>query len=178
MIKKDETAKKTIKKPVKKPVVKKTVKKPVRKEMIKPVKNEVGVRIAENKTESISATGKRKNAIAQIRFFPQGQGEISINKKEIKKYFPVAELQELVLSPLKLVKKEREVDLNVKVMGGGVHSQAEATRLGISRALISLNPDWRKELKTAGFLRRDSRKKERKKPGLKRARRAPQWAKR
>ncbi|MDD4995905.1 MAG: 30S ribosomal protein S9 [Patescibacteria group bacterium] len=124
------------------------------------------------------ATGKRKSAIAQIQFSPQGKGKIFINKKESNKYFSPFSLQELILSPLKLLKKEKDFDFKIKVTGGGVHGQAEAVRLGISRALILLNPSWRKELKMAGFLRRDPRVKERKKPGLKRARRAPQWAKR
>ncbi len=168
-----ETVKvKKIVKPVKKALTK-TVKKSVSKETLK-----TEVKKSVIKSDVLFATGKRKTAIAQIQFFPQGHGKILVNGKTIKEYFPVFELQELILSPLKLLKKEKEVDLKVKVRGGGVHSQAEAVRLGISRILVSLNPEQRKELKMAGFLRRDSRVKERKKPGLKRARRAPQWAKR
>ncbi len=170
---KETAVKKSVKKPVKKETAKKTVKKPVVKEI--PQKE---VETPEKKGNILLATGKRKTAIARIQFFPQGQGKISINKKSVKEYFPVFGLQELILSPLRLLKKEKDVDVKVKVRGGGVRGQAEAVRLGITRALVSLNPEWRKELKSAGFLRRDPRKKERKKPGLKRARRAPQWAKR
>ncbi|MBU4369804.1 30S ribosomal protein S9 [Patescibacteria group bacterium] len=124
------------------------------------------------------ATGKRKTAVAQVQFFPKGKGNISINKKTVKEYFPVFDLFQIVLSPLKLLNQEKVFDFRIKVHGGGMKSQAEAARLGIARALVVFNPEWRKELKSAGFLRRDARKKERKKPGLKRARRAPQWAKR
>lgn len=160
-----------------KTAVKKAAKKPVKKPAVKEIPQKE-VKAPEKKKSVLLATGKRKTAIARIQFFPQGQGKILINKKSVKEYFPVFGLPELVLSPLRLLKKEKDVDAKIKVRGGGVHSQAEAVRLGITRALISLNPEWRKELKSSGFLRRDPRKKERKKPGLKRARRAPQWAKR
>jgi len=124
------------------------------------------------------ATGKRKTAIAQVRLFPQGKGLILINGKKIDQYFSTFSEQKEVLSPLDLTGQRDRVDLEVKVSGGGIHGQAEALRLGISRALIFANPEFRKILKPAGFLTRDARIKERKKPGLKRARRAPQWQKR
>ena len=162
----------------KKPVVKKTVKKPVKKSVKKLVKKTVKEEVKELKIKQNWATGKRKTAVAQVQFFPKGKGKISINKRIIKEYFPVFDLFQIVLSPLKLLNQEKFFDFRIKVHGGGMKSQAEAVRLGITRALVSFNPEWRKELKSAGFLRRDARKKERKKPGLKRARRAPQWAKR
>ena len=186
---KKPVVKKTVKKPVKKPVkksvkkpvkkiVKKTVKKPVKKSVKKLVKKTVKEEVKELKIKQNWATGKRKTAVAQVQFFPKGKGKISINKRIIKEYFPVFDLFQIVLSPLKLLNQEKFFDFRIKVHGGGMKSQAEAVRLGITRALVSFNPEWRKELKSAGFLRRDARKKERKKPGLKRARRAPQWAKR
>lgn len=163
---------KKVKKAVKKPI-KKPVKKAVKKQKIEKIEKEQKKRI-----DQIWATGKRKNAVATVRFFSKGQGEIVVNKRTVKEYFPVFELQQTVLAPLKLLKQEKNFRFYIKVKGGGIRGQAESIRLGIARALILFNPEWRKELKSAGFLRRDARKKERKKPGLKRARRAPQWAKR
>lgn len=174
--------KKTVKKIVKKSV-KKSVKKTVQKTVKKPVAKKVVQKVVQEEVEKLKieqnwATGKRKTAVAQVQFFLKGKGKISINKKTVKEYFPVFNLSQIVLSPLKLLNQEKVFDFRIKVHGGGMKGQAEATRLGIARALVSSNPEWRKELKSAGFLRRDARKKERKKPGLKRARRAPQWAKR
>ena len=172
-----KVAKKTVKKTAAKKPVKKVTKKPVAKKVVKkPVVEKPKPKIVVKK--EIWATGKRKTAIARIQFFPKGQGKISINKKTVKEYFPIFELRETVWSPLKLVNQENVFDFHIKIQGGGIRGQAEAVRLGIARALVLFNPKWRKELKSAGFLRRDARKKERKKPGLKRARRAPQWQKR
>lgn len=123
------------------------------------------------------ATGKRKTAIAQVKLIPQGKGEIIINQKDYRKYFPYFVWQKKILDPLKLTSLEKG-DVIVRVKGGGMNAQAESIRLGISRALIKYNPEFRKILKPVGFLSRDARIKERKKPGLKRARRAPQWQKR
>ena len=122
--------------------------------------------------------GGRKTSTAQVRVYPQGRGEIVINDKKLEEYFPYFEFQKIVLDPLKLVGSEGKVDVSVKVNGGGRRGQAEAIRHGISRALVKMNPEWRQVLKPAGFLTRDARMKERKKFGLKRARRAPQWQKR
>lgn len=169
-----KTAKKTVKKSIKK-IVKKAVKKSVVKKVIQEVVKE---EVEKQKIDQNWATGKRKTAIAQVQYFPKGKGKISINKKTVKEYFPVFDLYQIVLSPLKLLNQEKVFDFRIKVHGGGMKGQAEAVRLGIARAFVSFNPEWRKELKSAGFLRRDARKKERKKPGLKRARKAPQWAKR
>ncbi|OIN90317.1 30S ribosomal protein S9 [Candidatus Berkelbacteria bacterium CG_4_9_14_0_2_um_filter_42_30] len=115
-------------------------------------------------------TGRRKTAVARVRIYP-GNGKCLVNNKE-------STLPEAALSPLKLVGKYGDFDLSVLLSGGGKTGQIEATKLGLARALISLNPEFRPTLKKAGFLTRDQREVERKKPGLKKARRAPQWSKR
>jgi small subunit ribosomal protein S9 len=126
----------------------------------------------------IWATGKRKTAIARVKFSPEGKGDILINKLALTDCHLAKNLRKIVKEPLVLVEREKVFSWMIDVRGGGSKGQAEAIRLGIARALVAFNPEWRKELKAAGFLRRDPRKKERKKPGLKRARRAPQWSKR
>jgi small subunit ribosomal protein S9 len=131
----------------------------------------------EKKTEYLSAVGRRKTAIARVKLFKNGAGEMTINEKPLVKFFDATNV-EVVLSPLKLVGQSDKINVTVKITGGGKNSQAEAIRHGLSRALVELNANFRKPLKKAGFLARDARKKERKKPGLKRARRAPQWSKR
>lgn len=115
--------------------------------------------------------GRRKTAIAKVKLV-KGDGKISINEKEI------TQPSRVYLEPLKIVGKEKEFDILAKVYGGGIVAQLEAIRLGISRALDKFDPDLHKTLKVEGFLTRDPRMKERKKPGLKGARKAPQWAKR
>jgi small subunit ribosomal protein S9 len=130
------------------------------------------------KDQFILTVGKRKTAVAQVKFYPQGKGQILINKKNLEDYFPFFSWQEIVKEPLVATNFLNKGDFIVKVEGGGTKAQAEAIRLGIARALVSFNPDFRKILKPLGLLRRDPRIKERKKPGLKRARRAPQWQKR
>lgn len=132
------------------------------------------------KTENNSntrAVGRRKTASARVQLAP-GKGEIKINGKALKVYFPIALWQQKVLSPLTVVGKEKDYDISVRVAGGGSSGQVEAVRHGIARALIKWNPDFRPVLKASGFLTRDSRAKERKKPGLYKARRGHQWRKR
>lgn len=124
------------------------------------------------------AVGRRKESVAQVRLFKNGSGEIKINNKDFKQYFPWAEWQNTVTAPLKTVGQADKLNVEVKVAGGGVRGQADAVRHGISRALLQFNPVFRRGLKKVGFLTRDPRVKERKKYGLKRARRGPQWAKR
>lgn len=124
------------------------------------------------------AQGRRKTSVARIRIWTKGGKEFLVNKKTLEKYFPMLFLQRTVLSPLEIMKCLDKFKISVIVKGGGISSQAEAIRHGISRALIIFNPDFRKRLKKAGFLSRDSRMRERKKFGLKRARRAKQWKKR
>ncbi len=123
------------------------------------------------------ALGKRKSAIAQVRLFQDGEGKAMVNGDTLKKYF-FSTHGENALAPLVLTDLAKKVDVEVILIGGGKPSQSDAIRLGIARALVLMDPNFRTTLKQAGFLRRDSRIKERKKPGLKRARRAPQFAKR
>jgi small subunit ribosomal protein S9 len=124
------------------------------------------------------ATGRRKTAIAKVRLYKNGSGQIEINEKEYKKYFPTDELQYIIRQPIILVGQTSKFNIIVRVKGGGIKGQAEAVRHGISRALEKSDESLRVNLKKAGFLRRDPRMKERKKYGLKSARRAPQWQKR
>lgn len=126
----------------------------------------------------IPTVGRRKRAVARVRLIKNGKGVITVNGKAYDKYFTTFELREIVKSPLKTSGQENSVDISVMVKGGGIRGQAEAVRLGIARALIQLNQTFRKSLKKLGYLERDAREKERKKFGLKGARRAPQWSKR
>lgn len=121
--------------------------------------------------------GKRKSAIAQVRLFPDGEGKVTINGMTSQKYF-FSTHGENAVAALALADMLKKVDLEVTLQGGGKPAQSDAMRLGISRALTLMDSQLRTTLKQAGFLRRDSRIKERKKPGLKRARRAPQFSKR
>lgn len=124
------------------------------------------------------AVGRRKTSVARVRLYTQGEKEIVINQRPLKNYFPTFELQQIATDSLRKMKCEDRFRVSIITRGGGIHSQSEAVRLGIARALLKFNPDFRKKLKKVGFLTRDSRMRERKKFGLKRARRAPQWKKR
>lgn len=126
----------------------------------------------------IEAVGRRKTAVARVRLFTKGQREFLINNKNYQDYFSNFESQKIILAPLEMMKSEDKFKISVKLHGGGVSAQAEAVRHGLSRALVKFNPDFRKRLKKAGFLTRDPRMRERKKFGLKRARRGPQFSKR
>lgn len=123
------------------------------------------------------AVGRRKTAVARVRLFTKA-GDFSVNGKPYSTYFPTVDLQKISEEALQKMKLFGRFKVSVKASGGGVHAQAEAVRHGLARCLIKFNPDFRKRLKRAGFLTRDSRMKERKKFGLKKARKAPQWAKR
>ena len=123
------------------------------------------------------ATGRRKKAIARVRI-TEGTGNITINKKDINEYFDLETLKTIVKQPLVLTETLNNVDVVVNIYGGGKTGQAGAIRHGITRALIEFRPELRADLKKAGFVTRDARKKERKKYGLKKARRAPQFSKR
>jgi small subunit ribosomal protein S9 len=125
----------------------------------------------------IQATGRRKAAIARVRFRP-GTGVVTVNKRPIDDYFPSATHRMIITEPLRLVEKAEEYDIDTTMDGGGVSGQAGALRLGIARALVELDPELRTTLKRAGFLTRDAREKESKKYGLKKARKAPQYSKR
>jgi len=124
------------------------------------------------------AVGRRKTSTVRVRVYPGSSQEVLINGKSLADYFPGQELQQTVLSAFKVTDHLGKFRVSAKVRGGGVTSQAEAVRHGIARALVLFNKDLRKSLKRAGFLTRDPRMRERKKFGLKRARRAPQWKKR
>jgi len=122
--------------------------------------------------------GRRKTAVAVVKIFKEKDPSFLVNEKPLEKYFPLFELQKIAKAPLELLKLENKFKVLALVSGGGLVAQSEAIRLGLARALVSFKEEFRKKLKKAGFLRRDPRVKERKKPGLKRARRAPQWQKR
>ncbi|MBS7229160.1 MAG: 30S ribosomal protein S9 [Eubacteriales bacterium] len=128
-------------------------------------------------TTQYLGTGRRKKSVARVRLTP-GTGVITINKRDIEEYFGLETLKMIVRAPLVLTGTLAKYDINVNVYGGGTTGQAGAIRHGISRALIVADPELRQALKKAGFLTRDPRMKERKKYGLKAARRAPQFSKR
>lgn len=141
-------------------------------------REEEQLRVGDTGGTYLSAVGRRKTAIARVRVIKNGEGRITINGRNLDMYFPTHDLRQQIVVPLKLTGQETAVDVSVKVSGGGIRGQADAVRHGISRALIQLNPTFRGALKKLGYLSRDARKRERKKFGLKSARRAPQWSKR
>ena len=132
----------------------------------------------ESKRKYFYGTGRRKSSVARVRVYENGTGAITINGRDIDDYFGLDTLKLVVRQPLVTSDMVGKVDVVVTVAGGGVSGQAGAIRHGISRALVVLNPEYRAALKAAGFLTRDPRMKERKKYGLKAARRAPQFSKR
>ncbi len=133
--------------------------------------------MAKKNIEVYLGTGRRKSSVARVRIMP-GKGAITINKRDIDDYFGLETLKAIVRQPLVLTGNEGKFDVVVNVFGGGVSGQAGAIRHGITRALISFDAELKSQLKKAGFVTRDPRMKERKKYGLKAARRAPQFSKR
>lgn len=131
----------------------------------------------QTKNRYFEGRGSRKTSVARVRL-TVGQGKIAINGKDYREYFKSLKYQEIILATLAVIKNENKIDLSVRVKGGGLTAQAEAIRHGIARALVKSNEEFRKRLRKSGYLTRDSRMVERKKYGLKKARRAPQWAKR
>jgi small subunit ribosomal protein S9 len=123
------------------------------------------------------ATGRRKEAVARVRLV-EGTGSYQLNGRSIDEFFPTRAHRMIVSSPLRLAGKDKDLDVVARIEGGGVSGQAGALRLGIARALIDLDPELRPLLKKEGFLTRDPREKERRKYGLKKARKAPQYSKR
>lgn len=182
IIKKTKTKLKAVKRTPKVSVAEKKLELPAIKEKLEVKKEKVVEKVSEKLPEKkksyLYAIGRRKCGIAQVRVYKNGKGVITINGKDYTQYFPTFEFQEIVLAPLRSVGQSDKLDVEAKVRGGGKRGQAEAIRLGIARALTNLNPNFKKNLRRAGFLTRDARVKERKKYGLKRARRAPQWQKR
>ena len=127
--------------------------------------------------EVINAIGRRKSAVARV-FVTEGTGKITINKRDLAVYFPSSLLQYVVLQPLKKLEVAEKYDIKVNLNGGGYNGQANALRLAIARALVKINPDDKKALRSEGFLTRDARSVERKKPGQPKARRRFQFSKR
>jgi small subunit ribosomal protein S9 len=127
--------------------------------------------------EVINAIGRRKNAVARV-YLSEGTGKITINKKDLTEFFPSAILQYVVKQPLQLLEAEGKYDIKATLNGGGFTGQSQALRLAIARALVKIDAEDKKQLKDAGFLTRDSRAVERKKPGQPKARRRFQFSKR
>ncbi len=130
-----------------------------------------------NVKEATRGTGRRKEAVARVRLVP-GSGTFDINGRTLEEYFPSRTQRVLVTAPLREVEKEKEFDVIARIHGGGVAGQAGALRHGIARALLQIDETLRGALKKQGFLTRDAREKERRKAGLKKARKAPQYSKR
>jgi small subunit ribosomal protein S9 len=177
----------TVKKTVKRAAAPKETKEPKESKELKAPKPRA-VKIEEKTEEAIipvllkagrycETIGRRKTAIARVRIFLQKERVFSVNDKTLAQYFPL-DLQAIAQEAMNRMGCSDKFSVSVRVRGGGLHAQAEAIRHGISRALVETNQDFRKKLKKAGFLTRDPRMRERKKFGLKRARKAPQWAKR
>ena len=123
------------------------------------------------------STGRRKEAIARVRLV-QGTGGFMVNERPLDEYFPTRVHRMVATAPLRLVGREKDFDVVVSIRGGGVSGQAGAVRLGVARALLEIDPELRGQLKAEGHLTRDAREKERRKYGLKKARKAPQYSKR
>ncbi len=152
---------------------------PVKKKVIKEKEEIVEEKIVEkDSSQYFEGVGRRKTSVARVRLYSKKNGLVFVNGKKIEDYFSTETLQKTVISPLDKMKSLDKFEIKVLVRGGGINSQAEAIRHGISRALVVFNEEYKKRLRKAGLLTRDSRMKERKKFGLKRARRAPQWSKR
>lgn len=152
-----------------------TIKKPIKKEATKKISSE----------KYFQGIGRRKLSAARVKIFigaekrdSKNEPEILVNGKPYSDYFTLAELREIVISPLKAVSSEGIAKVLITARGGGIRGQSEASRLGIARALVEKNTELRKTLKDLGYLTRDARMVERKKAGLKKARRAPQFSKR
>ncbi len=126
----------------------------------------------------IRALGRRKTATAVVRMYPNGSNVFTVNGKKSSEYFPTEELQKIIHDPITKAKIAEKYDIVVTAKGGGIHSQAEAVRHGIARVLATLDEETKGKVKKLGFLKRDPRAKERRKFGLKKARKAPQWSKR
>ncbi len=125
----------------------------------------------------VQATGRRKTAVARVRLL-DGTGQFTLNGKSLDVYFPEASHRLRIMEPLRITELEGRYDVSATLEGGGTTGQSDALRLGISRAIVEIDPELRQALKKAGLLRRDDRKVERKKYGLRKARRAPQFTKR
>jgi len=150
------------------------------KKEIKPIKEKKIVKKEPKKeiVKYLEAIGRRKTAVARIRLWAKGNGQFLVNAKPYQDYFPTLKFQEIAVAAFKKMKCLEQFNVDILVKGGGFSSQAEAVRHASARVLVLFNPDFKKRLRKVGFLTRDPRMRERKKFGLKRARRAPQWQKR
>lgn len=160
-----------------------TTKKPAVKEKTKKIEEPVVVKEAEKDVGTkldryFEAIGRRKTAVARVRLYTRGEKQFLINNKPYQEYFKTEETQQIATASLQKMNCFDRFMVSIRVSGGGQHAQAEAVRHGTARVLVDFNPNFRKRLRKAGYLTRDPRMRERKKFGLKRARRAPQWAKR
>ena len=159
-----------------------TAKKPkviTKKEEIKKAEEKIEQTKEAQKSEKFLASiGRRKTAVARVRLYTSGSKSFTINEKDISNYLPTEELRDIAKSPLDRMSLLDQFAVSVHIEGGGIHAQAEAIRHGVARGLVMFDSEFKKKLKKAGFLTRDPRMRERKKFGLKRARRAPQWSKR
>lgn len=126
----------------------------------------------------IERIGRRKTSTARVRLTPASKMSYTINDKDIKEYFPTKELEKIVRDVFQTANPEKDFEVTVKVNGGGIHSQAEAVRHGLARAIVEVDEVFKAVVKKEGYLKRDPRSKERRKFGLKKARKAPQWSKR
>jgi small subunit ribosomal protein S9 len=124
------------------------------------------------------AVGRRKTSIARVRITPASKTTFVVNEKDLHEYFPIKEMQVIAKQPFEEMEAPEKFEVSAKIVGGGAHSQSEALRHGIARALVGYRAELRKDLKKSGYLKRDPRSKERRKFGLKKARKAPQWSKR
>lgn len=140
----------------------------------KPLK---GKKIKEEKDRYFEAVGRRKTAIARVRLYTKIKS-ITVNGRDYKKYFPILRMQKAIISPIEKMKIDDKLGISAKVKGGGLLAQAEAIRHGVSRALVEFNLNFKKRLRRVGYLTRDSRVVERKKYGLRGARKGRQWRKR
>lgn len=132
----------------------------------------------EEKIRYIGTVGRRKTAVARVRLTPAAKSSCTVNDRDVDAYFPTAELRATAIEAITTTKLPVKFKITAKITGGGINGQAEALRHGIARALIIHDIELRKKVKSAGFLKRDPRAKERRKFGLKKARKAPQWSKR
>ncbi len=180
---KNSSVKKEVKKTVKKIVKEEAKETPAAKKVVKKVtpkvvKEKTEKPKTENTEKFYQAVGRRKTSTSTVRIYEKKGGGVIINGKKLEDYFATIELQKKIKDPLTAIGFLDKFFVSAKVRGGGLKSQADAVRHGIGRAIVVFDEKLRKQVKTAGHLTRDPRMRERKKPGLKRARRAPQWRKR
>ncbi len=173
-VKATETVETVEKKPTKR-ATKATTEEVVEKKA--PAKKATAKKAVKSNVQEFLGTGKRKTSVARVRL-TTGAGKVQVNGKAINEYFELESLVAIAKQPLELTELSNVVDVRVNVYGGGIAGQAGAIRHGIAKALVEFKPELRAELKKAGFITRDARKKERKKYGLKKARKAPQFSKR